>query len=59
MEIQKDAFEPGSRIVIVDDVLATGSTTMTGASLIRSVGGEITGCAFVISLSALPGKQKV
>ena len=59
LEIQADAVEPGQRVVIVDDLLATGGTMAAGVSLLRSVGAEITAAAVLIELTFLGGRQKV
>ncbi len=55
IEIQKDVIKEGQKIVICDDLLATGGTAKASAKLIEKVGGEITGFAFVIELTELGG----
>ena len=52
-----DAIKPGDRVVIVDDLLATGGTVNAAISLIEKLGGEVVGCAFVIELTGLKGRE--
>ncbi len=59
LEIHKDAIETGERVLIVDDLLATGGTAEAACSLVEKVGGEIAGCAFVIELDFLEGRKKL
>ncbi len=59
LEIHKDAIQPGQRIIIVDDLLATGGTAKATAELASSLGGEICGLAFVIELDFLKGRGKL
>lgn len=59
IEIHKDAIEPGKRVLVVDDLLATGGTISAAMKLIEKVGGKIEGVAFVIELSFLKGKEKI
>ena len=59
LEIHKDALQPGQRVVIVDDLLATGGTAKASIELAKSLGGEIVGLAFVIELDALGGRKKL
>lgn len=59
IEIHVDAFEPGPRALIVDDLLATGGTAEAALKLVRRVGGEPVACAFVIELSFLPGRDRL
>jgi adenine phosphoribosyltransferase len=59
LEIHEDAFKPGSRVLIVDDVLATGGTAAAVAKLIKEMQGEIVGIAFLMELKALNGRQKL
>ncbi len=56
MEVHDDAIQPGERILIVDDLLATGGTCEAGIKLIERLGGKIVGCAFVIDLPDLGGR---
>ena len=55
MEIQKDVIQKGQRVLICDDLLATGGTAKAAGKLIEKVGGEITGFAFIIELTELNG----
>ena len=59
MEIQKDAVKPGDRVLIVDDLLATGGTAKAAAELIEKLGGVVVGFAFVIELLDLNGREKL
>jgi adenine phosphoribosyltransferase len=57
IEIHADAIEPGQRVLIVDDVLATGGTARAAARLVKRLGGELHGLAFLIELEALRGRS--
>lgn len=59
LEIHKDAIRPGQRVLIVDDVLATGGTAAAVAKLVEKLGGTVTGFAFVIELDFLSGREKL
>ncbi|MBI2188118.1 MAG: adenine phosphoribosyltransferase [Acidobacteria bacterium] len=59
LEIHADAVENGQRVLIVDDVLATGGTAAATTQLVRKLGGELHGLAFLIELLALNGKSKL
>jgi len=59
LEIHKDAIEKGQRVLIVDDLLATGGTAVATAKLASSLGAEIAGLAFVVELDFLKGRQKL
>ncbi|MEM1993914.1 MAG: adenine phosphoribosyltransferase [Nitrososphaerales archaeon] len=59
MEIQKDAVERGQRVLIVDDLLATGGTAKAAADLIERLGGVVVGFAFVVELLELKGREKL
>lgn len=59
IEIHLDAFEPGDRVLIVDDVLATGGTARATAELVRRGGGEVVGLSFLLELSFLHGRDKL
>jgi adenine phosphoribosyltransferase len=59
LEIHKDAIEPGQRVLIVDDLLATGGTVMGTIELVRRLGGEIAGLSFMVELTALKGREKL
>ncbi|WP_425061196.1 Adenine phosphoribosyltransferase [Sporomusa carbonis] len=57
LEIHKDAIEPGSKVLIADDLLATGGTTMATIKLVERLGGQVVGLAFLIELSFLNGRE--
>ena len=57
VEIHDDAIQPGERILVVDDLLATGGTAAAGIKLIERLGGEIVSCAFIIDLPDLGGRK--
>lgn len=59
IEMHTDAFEPGSKIFVHDDLLATGGTAVAASELIQELGGEIVGFGFVINLSFLKGEEKL
>lgn len=59
LEIHEDAVRPGQKVLIVDDVLATGGTAAAAAQLVRKLGGELQGMAFLIELLFLNGRQKI
>jgi len=59
VELHDDAIQPGEKILVVDDLLATGGTAEAGIKLIQRLGGEIVSCAFVIDLPDLGGRQKL
>ncbi len=57
--IHQDAFAPGSRVLLIDDLLATGGTAAAAAALVKRAGGRILQVAFFIELSFLNGRQKL
>ena len=59
IEVHKDALVKGERILLVDDLLATGGTAKASCELIESLGGKITGIAFIIELTDLHGRDKL
>jgi len=59
LEIHKDAIEKGQRVIIVDDLLATGGTAQATAKLASTLGAEIAGLGFVVELDFLSGRQKL
>jgi len=59
MEIHDDAVDAGERILLIDDLLATGGTAAAGISLLERLGADVVGCAFVIDLPALGGRRKL
>ncbi len=59
LEIHKDAIQPGQRVIICDDLLATGGTAKAAADMTRQLGGNICGMGFVVELDALKGRDKL
>jgi adenine phosphoribosyltransferase len=59
LEIHRDAAEPPARILIVDDVIATGGTAAATAKLVEQTGCELAGFGFIIELTALEGRKKL
>lgn len=59
VEIHDDAIEAGERILVVDDLLATGGTAEAGIKLIERLGGDIIGCSFIVDLPELGGRKKL
>jgi adenine phosphoribosyltransferase len=59
MEIHNDAIQPGEKVLVVDDLLATGGTAEAGIKLLEKLGAEIVSCAFVIDLPDLGGLGKL
>jgi adenine phosphoribosyltransferase len=59
LQIHVDAVSPGARVLLVDDLLATGGTMTASCQLIRKVGGEVVGCAFLVELTFLGGREKL
>lgn len=59
LEMHQDAIEPGSRVLIVDDLMATGGTAAATAQLVTQAGGETIGFGFIIELTALGGRNKL
>ena len=59
VEIHDDAIQPSERILIVDDLLATGGTAEAGIKLVERLGGQIVGCAFVVDLPELGGRRRI
>ena len=59
LEVHSDAFTPGDRVLIVDDVLATGGTARAACNLVESAGAKVAGLAFVIELGFLNGKSQI
>ncbi len=59
LEIHVDAVEPGKRVLIVDDLLATGGTAEAAIKLVKKIGGVIIGIAFVVELEFLKGREKL
>jgi adenine phosphoribosyltransferase len=59
LEIHKDAITPGQKVLIVDDVLATGGTAKAVAHLVEKLGGDLVGLSFVIELDFLKGRDRL
>ncbi len=59
IEIHRDALREGEKVLIVDDLLATGGTAAAAVNLVKKLGAEVVACAFVIELSFLNGRQKL
>jgi adenine phosphoribosyltransferase len=59
LEVHKDSIRPGERVLIVDDVLATGGTAKATAELVERLGGKVEGMAFLIELSFLNGRERL
>jgi adenine phosphoribosyltransferase len=59
LEIHQDAVSPGSQILLVDDLLATGGTAEAAISLTRQLQGNVVAAAFIIELTFLPGRQRL
>ena len=59
LAIHRDAVEMDERVLVVDDLLATGGTAAATVHLLRQLGGEIVGCAFLVELLALGGREKL
>lgn len=59
LEIHSDAISKGERVLIVDDLLATGGTSKAAGELVRDLGGDVVGFAFVAELSFLEGRRKL
>lgn len=59
LEIHKDSLSPGDRVVVVDDLIATGGTVGATVALVRELGAEIVECAFLIELPDLKGRAQI
>jgi len=59
VEIHTDSFEPGQKVLIVDDLIATGGTACAAVQLVRRAGAEVVGASFVIDLPDLGGREKL
>ncbi len=57
LEMHKDSIVPGQKVLIVDDLLATGGTAKASAKLVERLGGKVAGFAFIIELTFLPGRK--
>ena len=59
LQVHRDAIEPGERVLIVDDLVATGGTARATAQLIRQLGGEVVGMGFIIELTFLQPRERL
>ena len=59
LEIHKDAIQPGQRVLVCDDLLATGGTAKAAAAMVENLGGKIYGMGFVVELDGLKGRDKL
>ncbi len=59
LEIHKDAIEEGEKVIIVDDLIATGGTIGATVNLVRKIGGNVLECAFIVELPDLKGREKI
>ncbi|WP_313468111.1 adenine phosphoribosyltransferase [Carnobacterium sp.] len=59
LQIHKDAIKPGQKVLVCDDLLATGGTIAATIKLIEQLGGEVVGTAFLVELSELKGRDKI
>lgn len=59
LAMHKDAIQPGQKVLIADDLLATGGTIKSSIDLVRQLGGEVVGAVFLIELSHLNGREKL
>jgi adenine phosphoribosyltransferase len=59
IEVHTDAFSPGERVLVVDDVLATGGTAQAAAALVRRTGADVAGVSVLLELTALSGRDKL
>jgi adenine phosphoribosyltransferase len=59
IEIHKDAIYPGARVLMIDDLLATGGTMLAACRLVEKLGGKVVGIGFLIELNFLKGREKL
>ena len=59
IEIHKDAIQPGMKVLLVDDLVATSGTAVAAANLLRKLGAEIVECSFIVELPDLGGREKL
>ncbi len=59
LEIHEDAVRPGEKVLVVDDLIATGGTAAATVEMVRKLGGELVGLAFLIELAFLNGRDKI
>jgi adenine phosphoribosyltransferase len=59
IEVHEDAINKGERVVVIDDLIATGGTVAAACNLVERLGGEVVECAFIVELPALKGREKI
>jgi adenine phosphoribosyltransferase len=59
LELHRDAIQPGSRVLVHDDLLATGGTAAATCAMVEALGGTVVGVAFVVELTFLPGRERL
>ncbi len=59
LQMHQDGIAPSARVLLVDDLLATGGTAQAALRLVRRVGGEVVGCTFIIELAGLKGRERL
>jgi adenine phosphoribosyltransferase len=59
LELHRDAIQPGARVLIHDDLLATGGTAAATCAMVEALGGTVAGLAFVVELTFLPGRERL
>ncbi len=59
IEMHEDSIKPGEKVILVDDLLATGGTMAATVDLVKKLGGEILGISFIIELDFLKGREKL
>jgi adenine phosphoribosyltransferase len=59
VEVQKESIKPGSKVLLIDDLIATAGTCRAAANLIKKLGGEVIECSFIIELPDLHGREKL
>ncbi len=59
LQIHQDGVVNGARVLIADDLLATGGTAQAAAALVRKLGGNVVGCAFIVELDGLQGRERL
>ena len=59
IEMHSDAVKPGDRVLVIDDLLATGGTAVAACNLVKKVGAEVIAAAFIIELDPLKGREKI
>lgn len=59
LQMEADSIKPGQRVLVVDDLLATGGTISATIDMVERMGGKVVGCAFLIELKGLNGREKI